>query len=162
MSSRLPHVSALLDPLFTERAEGERSVAYAVWIADWETRCATSVVGTPCVATGVRGTCSQATVAMVEAFPELRRVRGHYDGHEHWWCVAPDGSVVDPTAAQFCPGGTYVEHVGPEPVGKCHYCGSYVWTPYRGCPEACSKECYDGLAAEYNFARYTPKAVTHD
>lgn len=40
---------------------------------------------------------------MVEAFPELKRVRGHYHcpwlskAQPHWWCVDPDGNIVDPT-----------------------------------------------------------------
>jgi hypothetical protein len=134
------------------------TTAYADWIAAFEQKCAARVLPEPCVATGVRGMCSPATLEMAAAFPELRRVRGHYDGREHWWCETPEGEVIDPTAAQFRLGGTYVEHTGPEPVGKCLICGGYVWTPYDGCKEACSEFCYTELVAEYGVTRYRRRA----
>lgn len=54
--------------------------------------------------------CCEATLEMWEHFPELRRVRGKVIGdhclrgagaHRHWWCLDPDGRIVDPTASQF-------------------------------------------------------------
>ena len=89
------------------------------------------------------GMCGAVTQAMVEDFPELRRVRGHFvaaDGRQypHWWCETPGGDIVDPTVAQFggMP-GDYVEHVGPEPTGKCLNCGGYVYTGDHCCSETC-------------------------
>lgn len=87
-------------------------------------------------------TCVEVTKRMALAFPELRRVRGHYivgmHEHPHWWLETQGGDVVDPTSAQFPPGGVYFEHVGPEPVGKCPNCGGYVYPPSSS---VCSEEC---------------------
>lgn len=88
--------------------------------------------------------CEAATQEMVDAFPELRRVRGHYfDGHHdhpHWWCVAPDGSVIDPTAAQFSAIGFYEEWDKPEPTGKCPNCGGYVFDSGTVCSDQCARQ----------------------
>jgi hypothetical protein len=95
--------------------------------------------------------CVEATLAMVAAFPELSRVRGHYhcpvDGqaHPHWWCVTAEGTIIDPTADQFASHGQgdyepYDESKG-EPLGKCLDCGGLV---YRGDP---SPFCSDACAA---------------
>lgn len=52
------------------------------------------------------GLCYYATAALMRSFPELEArygmvtLRGQEDDH-HWWCIAPDGTVVDPTASQF-------------------------------------------------------------
>ena len=65
---------------------------YDDWIAMW-------------VAThDVRYKCVETTQEMVKAFPELTRVSGYYHDHfgvPHWWCVTPDGEIVDPTVSQF-------------------------------------------------------------
>ena len=124
---------------------------YAEWIDAYVTEHSERVVGGPNRSAGVRGMCASATDTMVKAFPELRQVRGHYDGIAHWWCVAPDGSIVDPTAEQFLPGGAYVEYHGPDPLGKCMYCGDYVWQNIGAGGSACSVECYNELAAEYGM-----------
>ena len=92
-------------------------MTYAEWIADYEQTQLRKVrlLGTEelteaeRIAIVVRGNCREATAAMVKAFPELRRVRGHYGWCPHWWCETPDGTVVDPTARQFTPGGIYIE-----------------------------------------------------
>lgn len=59
----------------------------------------------------VTGRCRVATAELVATFPELRRVHGLAHGSwgsgPHFWCVAPDGEVVDPTAAQFGTGLVY-------------------------------------------------------
>lgn len=94
------------------------------------------------------GRCAETTLRMVEAFPELRRVRGHFDdpsigSQPHWWCVDPAGEIVDPTVRQFpCwYAGHYEEHVGPEPTGKCMNCGGYTYAPRSTtCSEACDRE----------------------
>jgi hypothetical protein len=100
------------------------------------------------------GKCAEATQAMAAAFPELRRVRGHYycsvwGERSHWWLVAEDGSIVDPTAGQF-PSiglGGYVEwHEGDdEPTGKCANCGGYVYNSATVCSSACHQAMVDYL-----------------
>jgi hypothetical protein len=99
----------------------------------------------------LRGTCQWAVIEMVTAFPELRKVRGHYNGWPHWWCATPDGTIVDPTRKQFGdPGGDYVEYTGPDPIGKCMECGELVWTREQsGSSAACSRECLTALEAYY-------------
>ncbi len=54
----------------------------------------------------LRGKCREMAQAAVDADPTLTLVRGWYDDphwgeQEHWWAKRPDGSIVDPTAAQF-------------------------------------------------------------
>ncbi|HNV67896.1 MAG TPA: hypothetical protein PKN60_12325, partial [Bacteroidales bacterium] len=54
-----------------------------------------------------RGKCKEMSEAAVLEDPTLRLVRGHYwcplwdRNEQHWWCVKPDGTIVDPTARQF-------------------------------------------------------------
>lgn len=93
--------------------------------------------------------CREVTEEMQRAFPELRRVAGHYysiDGiHPHWWLTAPDGSIVDPTIAQFADQhGEYVEHDGDLPIGRCANCGEYI---YPGQDTVCSESCYHEYVA---------------
>lgn len=93
------------------------------------------------------GQCEEVTTAMAEAFPELRRVRGHYHcwiwgKREHWWLVGKHGSVIDPTAAQFPSkgAGRYEEwdESQPESTGMCPNCGEYC---YDG--EQVHEHCHD-------------------
>lgn len=115
--------------------------AYSEWIAkNIPTKC--------------RGMCSKATKDMVAAFPELTRVRGHYEcliwGRQpHWWCVTNDGMIVDPTASQFpSSGGEYIPLPADfvDPIGKCWNCGEWVWDEcFSG---ACSEECRADLIRE--------------
>jgi hypothetical protein len=103
---------------------------YATWIAE---RYATWEQAHQC--------CMSATKAMVESFPELKRVRGYrIPGGEHWWCETADGSIVDPTEAQFkCGEAEFfaLDESQPQPSGYCAWCRlSYVYnTTY------CSDEC---------------------
>lgn len=99
------------------------------------------------------GMCLTATRRMVEAFPELRRVPGWVDGQDHVWCVTPDGSIVDPTRAQY---GLVGEYVAWEPgdevcVGKCMNCGDMIYrhvdTLEGPRVTLCSDECYASYAA---------------
>lgn len=66
--------------------------------------------------------CDLVVPLMAAQFPELRQAVGNYvpagrnSGVYHHWLVAPDGSIIDPTGAQFDldgPGsyvlGTYIE-----------------------------------------------------
>jgi hypothetical protein len=100
------------------------------------------------------GQCVDATVTMAAAFPELRRVRGHYfcltwGMRAHWWLVTEDGRIVDPTAAQFPSQGQglyepWIEG-DTEPTGKCMNCGGYTYDGKPACSETCERE----LAAYY-------------
>lgn len=102
------------------------------------------------------GKCREATADMIAAFPELRLIRGHYyclagwGERTHWWCVAADGSVVDPTARQFPSGGRgeYVAWIegDKEPTGQCPNCNEYV---YDG-GTCCSEKCHNQYAAYCN------------
>ncbi len=78
--------------------------------------------------------CAEATSLMVEAFPQLRRVRGHamvgINFRPHWWCVTPDGEVVDPTAHQWDVPPLFYDALcddTEEPCGKCIYCGDLLF-----------------------------------
>lgn len=105
------------------------------------------------------GACASATLAMVGVFPELRQVKGHYlcpiwGQRAHWWCVTPDGKIVDPTAKQFPSQGTMGEYEEARPgtliqVGVCMNCGDPIQmimaeaesgvTPPTFCSDACEK-----------------------
>ncbi len=96
-----------------------------------------------------RGKCREMSEALVKEDPTLRLVRGHYlDPHwgeqAHWWCAKPDGTVVDPTAAQFPSNGRglYVEFDG---ICTCETCGKEVreenaimMSQYPCCSNACA------------------------
>jgi hypothetical protein len=91
------------------------------------------------------GMCDDITRQMADAFPELKRVRGHYDaGHKrysHWWLVTQDGAIVDPTEAQFVNvPGWHDPHdeSGPEPTGKCPNCSGYVYDGGTVCGDVCA------------------------
>jgi hypothetical protein len=96
-----------------------------------------------------QGMCAEATYAMIAAFPELRRVRGHVflagtdKSPAHWWCVAPDGAIVDPTKHQFPNLVGYEEWVEgeEEPVGRCCNCGGYIFASSGYTHTVCSDAC---------------------
>lgn len=118
------------------------------WIRNFEAACEGFV----------RGRCAAATAAMVESFPELRRVAGfaHWAApngrqirDQHWWCVDAAGAIVDPTAAQFTGPVRYEElDLGdPEtltrvPTGRCMGCGGDVYDSNRHCSDACEAETF--------------------
>lgn len=100
------------------------------------------------------GMCGTATRRMCEAFPELARVAGWLSGRDHWWCVTPDGSIVDPTRVQYdFDGGDYrVFQPGDEVrVGKCMNCGEDIYRSVdclEGAREIiCSDECHASYSA---------------
>ena len=109
------------------------------------------------------GHCEDATAEMVRAFPTLRRVAGFYHcpawgRRQHWWCVDPDGKIVDPTAAQFpsLGGGRYEEldltsaaDLARIPTGKCMDCGD----PVYGGSEFCSLTCSASTMRYLGFAK---------
>ena len=98
--------------------------------------------------TAAYGKCADVTEAMAAAFPELRRVRGHYyctawGERSHWWLVTPSGEVVDPTAKQFPSAGHgYYEpwiEGAEEPSGKCPNCGGMVYGGGTVCSDDCAR-----------------------
>lgn len=106
----------------------------------------------------VRGKCHEATEKMVAAFPELRRTCGFviapWGEDQHWWCVAPDGSIVDPTVEQFHVVFGY-EEVDPSkphrpiPTGKCMNCSGPTYEERSICGPSCERELdayYSGRA----------------
>lgn len=75
----------------------------------------------------LRGKCREMAEAAVAADPTLTLTRGHYvcpvwGDQQHWWAVRPDGSVVDPTAAQFPSGGLGV-YIPFDGMVECANCG---------------------------------------
>ncbi len=104
-------------------------------------------------------TCEKATERMVEAFPELKRVRGTVvmraapDGDTrpwpHWWCIDGDGTIVDPTASQFPSELDYTEadESTGGPTGKCTNCGGLCYEHRTPC---CSDKCERDYAAYIN------------
>lgn len=111
-----------------------------------------------------RNQCQSACNKMVQAFPELKLVRGWIDfklGTQHWWCELEDGTIVDPTEAQFTGRELHYikfeEGVDAECLGKCMNCGSECWDKDPETLEplqyvnanCCSPECELELQAYY-------------
>ena len=77
--------------------------------------------------TELRGRCKELSEAAAAEDPTLTVTKGWYDDplwgeQEHWWCTRPDGTIVDPTAAQFPVGGVaslYRPYVGKYPCWEC-------------------------------------------
>lgn len=118
-----------------------KNLVYAAWIAEY----------TQAHGGAVLGLCGDATHQMTQAFPELRRVPGlvHFLGGgtaQHWWCVSPDGAVVDPTVSQYLPQAPVrYEELEPGqiealPTGRCMNCGDDAYRRETFCSEACEKD----------------------
>lgn len=97
-----------------------------------------------------RGRCKEMSEAAVAADPSLTLTRGHYicplwGRQEHWWATRADGSIVDPTAAQF-PSGGIGEYVPFDGLVPCDQCGKEMQeavVPHtEGRYALCSYECY--------------------
>ena len=97
--------------------------------------------------TSLRGKCQEMSEAAVAADPSLTLVRGWYldpvwGREEHWWTVRSDGSIYDPTAAQFPMGGVSDWY---EPFGglyPCEECGKEVAEPDLVAGRCCSGRCF--------------------
>jgi hypothetical protein len=98
-----------------------------------------------------RGKCKEEAEKLIEKYPGLRLVRGHYHcpidnhDHQHWWCVTSKGDIIDPTLMQFHSRGEgiYTEFTG---ITECSYCGKEIEESeiYAciGNEPICSYECY--------------------
>jgi len=91
--------------------------------------------------------CAEATLALTQAFPYLRRVRGHamVEIHlrPHWWCLTETGDILDPTAHQWPNPPTFYELLPDnfeEPHGKCLECGELLFR-YRGAQSFHCENC---------------------
>ena len=77
-----------------------------------------------------RGRCKEYCEAAIAEDPSLTLVRGHYmdwiwGPQQHWWLKRSDGSIYDPTSAQFPTKGT-AEYVEFDGYLECEYCGKSV------------------------------------
>lgn len=74
-----------------------------------------------------RGKCKEFCEELIKQDPTLKLVRGYYfcpiwnTDEPHWWCVKPDGTIVDPTAKQFGSkgNGIYTEFDGTFNCANC-------------------------------------------
>lgn len=115
---------------------------YEAWIQEYVER-------TPFL----RGQCDIATREMVAKFPELKRVGGFvyppWGREQHWWCLAPDGTILDPTREQYpgwCDlGYEAIDLSNPEeakrvPTGRCMDCGGDVYEHATFCNKTCEEK----------------------
>jgi hypothetical protein len=98
--------------------------------------------------------CAEATAAMVDAFPTLRRVRGHamigIDFRPHWWCIAQEGEIIDPTAHQWSTPPVFYDAIPEdveEPCGKCICCGDLLYRS-RGADSYLCENCKPNVDVE--------------
>ena len=98
-----------------------------------------------------RGKCKEMAQAAIADDPSLRLVRGFYTcpiwnkREQHWWTVRPDGTIYDPSCAQFPSNGMgeYEEFNGE---WTCDECGSQFAeganeSQYHGKYAFCSTTC---------------------
>jgi hypothetical protein len=119
-----------------------KELAYTMWITEnYPTK------------ESARRMCAEATIEMLLVFDELKRVRGLASVEEpwdlpptrtpHWWCVTPEGTIIDPTAHQYPTKILSYEEAdeskGP-PTGKCPNCGGLCYTQEYLCSDKCSQE----------------------
>ena len=125
---------------------------YEIWIAE-------NITENP------YGKCHELSKKMLESFPELKLVRGHYvcpiwGKRGHWWLVTEDGENVDPSKRQFPSGGTgkYIlwNEGDEEPTGLCMNCSEYTYHGDNFCCNSCETEYFCD-----NFSGYMKKGL-HD
>jgi len=108
--------------------------------------------------------CAEATEKMVKRFPELVRVRGLASVEEphgfpptktpHWWCVTPQGEIVDPTSHQYPTqilDYSEVDEALGSPSGKCPNCGNLCYDGAYLCSPKCDKEYLDYLNSPESY-----------
>lgn len=95
----------------------------------------------------LRGRCYELASRAVDEDPTLTLVRGWYDdpiwgAEEHWWCARPDGTIVDPTSAQFHVGGVTEWYRPFGGLYPCAECGREVPEDRLVGDRCCSGECF--------------------
>lgn len=104
----------------------------------------------------LRGKCLVKCLEAVALDPSLKLVRGEYycpiwnEIEDHCWLVRPDGTIEDPTAAQYpsCGMGQYLPFEDQEnPTLQCSECGKDVKFNYAYCCGNgrhffCTGECF--------------------
>ena len=107
----------------------------------------------------LRGRCQEMARSAQREDPTLRVVRGYFldliwGEQPHWWCVRPDGSIVDPSGEQFPSFATatpscYIEYDGTlvcESCGKEGKEGDPDWEIVgNGHYAVCSDRCHYAL-----------------
>lgn len=99
----------------------------------------------------LKGLCGLWSKKFQEKYPELKIQRGFYSGREHWWCVEPDGTIVDPTFLQFgqIPDSKKYKVLNPDTdeiqLGRCLNCGEYIYgLEKEGPQDLCKDVIVDG------------------
>jgi hypothetical protein len=103
----------------------------------------------------LRGKCREMSGAAVADDPNLRLARGwYYDPiwgeQEHWWTVRPDGTIYDPTSAQFPQGGITAFYEEFQGTLSCVECGTEITEEEAAMHSdssfaICSLRCYGSL-----------------
>lgn len=97
-----------------------------------------------------RGQCKELAEAAASADPSLQIVRGFYlcplwGKQAHWWCVRPNGEIVDPSVRQFPTAGVGAEYVEFDGNIECEFCQKLVPESDAYCYAQhayCSYECF--------------------
>jgi len=98
----------------------------------------------------VFGKCKETCEQMLQEFPELQLVRGHYycslwGERSHWWLIDTSGNIIDPTSSQFPTkgNGVYIPwgEESEEPIGRCINCGELCFKSKGGSSSICGYEC---------------------
>ncbi|MDE2233785.1 MAG: hypothetical protein KGJ90_06825 [Patescibacteria group bacterium] len=97
-----------------------------------------------------RGKCKEMSEAEVAKDPTLRLARGYYHcpywgKQAHWWCVKPDGTIVDPSVNQFPTKGAAAEYEEYNGRIECEQCGKETTeeeATIDGHHVFCSGDCY--------------------
>ena len=97
-----------------------------------------------------RGRCKELSEQAIKDDPSLTLVRGHYHcplwgtKEPHWWAVRKDGSVFDPTAAQF-PSNGMGDYEPFNGLVQCSECGKEMHeheARFDSNYAFCSNECH--------------------
>lgn len=96
-----------------------------------------------------RGRCREMAEALAASNPNLTVVRGWYlcpvwGKQAHWWCVAADGTIHDPSVRQFPTQGAGAVYEPFNGLFECEFCGkevtereAYLVPPHIYCSYTC-------------------------
>jgi hypothetical protein len=100
----------------------------------------------------LKGLCESWCKKFKKKFPDLKIKRGFYSGNEHYWCVEPNGTIVDPTFPQFgqIQNPNKYRVFNPETdkiyLGKCMNCGTSIYgLESEGHQRVCKDVIIDGV-----------------